>query len=750
MNKILKLKGELTKTHPTEFHIGPPQLPSAARVSNSKLERLARQLESISTRWKDEGFVNSKPLVSVRYNRIVPKSRRMKRLLSEKRKSSDDSIVGAKFWEDGDGTPRHQIVHCVTQEAIALSVMDLRKTANALQALFGGEIDAETLSSVNRAENSEHYDKEFKALGISRSAFTRILADVADVDRFVIDMDADDFDDDVIATLYSTDLSIPRLFDKIGLDYIDTDMIDANTIIMKKDQYDILRAKAPYLIAMSLVEHAETPRDHERSSKGYRRSIDPPKGEPIIGVIDTLFDKDPERVYFADWVDFRDMVNPNVPRDERSYLHGTKVSSIIVDGPALNPFMEDGCGRFRVRHFGVAANDRISLFFLAKHLRSIVSNNTDIKVWNFSLGSSLPVSRYSISPIAAIIDQIECEFDVTFVIAGTNDPDPKTGFVKRIGSPADSINSIVVNAVNREGNPASYSRRGPVLEFYEKPDICYFGGDVDGYCLTWANGAEYYSKGTSFASPWIARKLAFLVQVMGLPRETAKALIIDSALGWSKRDADHVMGYGIVPTHIRDILQSADDEIRFVISGTAGPYETYSYRIPVPVYKGGQPYYARATLCYLPSCSRIQGVDYTNTEIDLKFGRLVNGKVKPINNDMQGDPRDFTNESEARRYYRKWDNVKVVGETIKTRRIPKKTYASPYWGISMTTKKRLDGEQREELRFGLVVTLKEMNGANRIENFIKNCLSANWTVESIDIDTSVDIYEIGDEEIEFD
>lgn len=750
MNKVIKLKGKLSRTYPEEFHIGPPHLPSGSRIKSSDLERYASQLEAISNSWKNGDFVNEKPLVSARYKRIVPKSRRMKRLLSEKREASDDSIVGAKFWYANDGAPCHQIVHCVTQGAIAASIADLRKAQRIVSALFDGDVNSETLAYLNKEENSKSFDIQLEPHGMSRSAFTQILVDVADIDRFVIDMEAEDFNDDVIATIYATDLSMADLFDKLGLEYVNTDAIDTNTVILKKSQYDTLKDKAPYLIAMSLVGHAETPREVESESKGFRRSIDAPKGEPTIGVIDTLFDTNKERVYFADWVDFRDMVNPEIPRDTLSYLHGTKVSSIIVDGPALNPFMEDGCGRFRVRHFGVAASERIDLFFLAKRLRSIVSNNTDIKVWNFSLGSSLPVSRFSISPIAAIIDQLECEYDITFVIAGTNDPEPSADKIKRIGSPADSINSIVVNSVRRDGTPASYSRRGPVLEFYEKPDICCFGGDVGDYCLTWANGAEYYSKGTSFAAPWISRKLAFLVHVIGLTREVAKALIIDSALGWNKRDTDHVMGYGVVPTHISDILQSADDEIRFVVSDTTGPYDTYSYRIPVPVYKSAQPYYARATLCYFPTCTRVQGVDYTNTEIDLKFGRLINGKVKSINNDMQGDPQDFTRESEARRYYRKWDNVKVIGETIKTRRVPKKVYASPYWGISMSAKKRLDRAQREELRFGLVVTLKEMNGVNRIENFIQNCLSSNWTVESIDVEASVNIYEFGEEEIEFD
>ena len=46
-----------------------------------------------------------------------------------------------------------------------------------------------------------------------------------------------------------------------------------------------------------------------------------------------------------------------------------------------------------------------------------------------------------------------------------------------LGAPADSLNSLVVNAVDMNGMPASYTRIGPVLSFFYKPDVCYYGGD---------------------------------------------------------------------------------------------------------------------------------------------------------------------------------------------------------------------------------------------------------------------------------
>lgn len=75
----------------------------------------------------------------------------------------------------------------------------------------------------------------------------------------------------------------------------------------------------------------------------------------------------------------------------------------------------------------------------------------------------------------------------------------------KIGSLADSLNSLVVNAVDFRDKSASYTRVGPVLSFFHKPDISYYGGDGSLYTDKMAvcrddMGAVYVS-GTSFAAP---------------------------------------------------------------------------------------------------------------------------------------------------------------------------------------------------------------------------------------------------------
>ena len=184
--------------------------------------------------------------------------------------------------------------------------------------------------------------------------------------------------------------------------------------------------------------------------------IPPPNNEPIVGVIDTQFN---EKVYFHKWVDYRNMLDPNIPLKNSDFYHGTEVTSIIVDGSHGNPNLDDGCGRFRVRHFGVATDGPMSSFSVLKLIRQIVSTNRDIKVWNLSLGSTMEIKENFISPEAAELDRIQCEYDVLFVVAGTNRPTNKEKKTMKIGSPADSLNSLVVNSVDfRKKKCFIYSR----------------------------------------------------------------------------------------------------------------------------------------------------------------------------------------------------------------------------------------------------------------------------------------------------
>ena len=739
MNNLLELKGRFEQASRSIDGFGAPNLPAGQSVGVSKLQDLLKNLKDLKEYWRGKNLLPG-VIISVHYIKVAAKSNRIQALLGNNSIRPNSSIVGAKF--SSDASPKHIITHYVSRDILNESIQRLADSINILNQQFNGEIDCDTIDKINQKKISYTHKTIFK------TNFLNVIVDAYYVEKFDIFIENAMFEQDAIITIYKTDVKTIQLFEKIGINILSSRIMDETTILLRPDELEILKAKAPFLISMAVSDLSEITKDDFQFIDDSIITIDSPKNEPIIGVIDTLFD---ERVYFSEWVEYSNMLSIDIPVSESDKEHGTAVSSIIVDGPTFNPYLDDGCGRFRVRHFGVASGKSFNSFTILRNISEIVAANKDIKVWNLSLGSKLNINPNFISPEAAILDKIQFENDVIFVIAGTNLSFVET-ITRPIGAPADSINSIVVNSVDKDNQPSSYSRKGPVLSFFIKPDISYYGGDSRNPMKVCTPNGEAFVKGTSFAAPWISRKLSYLINILGLSRDVAKALLIHSATGWDRQQIDpSLIGHGVVPIRIEDIINSKDDEIQFIIQGISEKYDTYTYNIPVPVIKEKHPFIAKATLCYFPACSRNQGVDYTNTELDIKFGRLDNkGTIKSINKNYQTEEYNYyTWEEDARKLFRKWDNVKHIRDIFTGKNKELKAYDNPLWGLSLKTKERLEEKFGENLTFGIVITLKEISGVNRIDEFIKNAQLRGWLVNKIDIDTRIDIFNIAEEEIEF-
>lgn len=742
MNNILQLKGQFEHNKGNSGG-GKRNIPVGKVVDSAHILNLINDLRSLQTYWNERTLIKG-ALISVHYTSVIAKSNRIRGLLCRGSSNPNDSIRGVKFTGEMPCI-KHVFTYYVGLDTIKESLTRLIAVKEILECDYHGKISHEDIEKLNNDKGIFQHSAR-----LAKTNFVNVVVDVFYIQKFSVDFAEAGDDEEAIVTLYRTDVKTEDVFRAIGIDYLNAKQIDENTVLLRPDEIALLRENAPYLIAMKVRDLREVPVEESVVGDSCIVQIPAPKQEPVIGVIDTPFCED---VYFKDWVSYESMLEDDIELDARDYVHGTEVTSIIVDGPTINPNLDDGCGRFRVKHFGVAKSGRFSSYTILKSIRKAVSQNRDIKVWNLSLGSVLPIKKNFISPEAAELDKIQNEFDIVFVVAGTNGAPSQNPI--QIGAPADSLNSLVVNSVTHEKKPASYHRVGPVLSFFHKPDVSYYGGDIGQPMRVCTPTGEGFVMGTSFSAPWITRKMAYLMCTLGFSREVAKALLIDAAAGWERKDsASCSIGYGVVPQRIENIVQTSDDEIRFVMTGTTDAYETYTYRIPVPIYKDKQPFYARATLCYFPKCMRDQGVDYTSTEMDIHFGRVREKKGKAsiscINSNSQGDEGGkHLYETEARKLYRKWDNVKLISEELKARAVPRKVYDAGMWGLSIKTKERLKEKNGRGLSFGVVVTLKEMHGVNRIDDFIKLCMMRGWIVNRIDVENRIDIYNKAEEEIEF-
>lgn len=751
MNHILTLRGNSFTQENRKTPSMNISLPVHSQVSLSHLEKIHQSLLEVKKYWLKNQIIDG-VLISVYYDRIVAKSNRINGYLNGGNNLAPIStVVGAKFNPE---KTKHIITHYISKNILDKTIY----TSLAVIDLFKESFPNGVLSREDFNNPSTFNGLEYNNYGFSKTTFKQYLRDSCFVEYFGIEQAEKESLSNSIITFYDVNTDIYSLLKKINIDVSQANILDKNTVLLDEKNINIVFSKIPYLVSMAVEDFsALSPEYFQYAENQVDMLILSPTHEPTIGVIDTLFDN---RVYFSEWVDYHDMVSDNIRKEPADYIHGTAVSSLIIDVANLNPNLDDGCGRFKVRHFGVSLHKGFNSFNIIQQIKYIVSNNTDIKVWNLSLGSNDEIKDNFISAEAAVLDEIQFEYDVIFVIAGTNGQTNQSNR-KKIGSPADSLNSMIVNSVDFDGNPVDYSRQGVVLSFFMKPDVSYYGGGNGSFINVYQPSGLSRVTGTSYAAPLVARKLAYLIHIMGLRREEAKALLIDSAIGWNNEksfEEKTLIGHGVVPIKIEDILTTPDDEIKFIVSDISEKYNSYNYNFPIPIADGKYPYVARATMCYFPKCSRNQGVDYTNTEFDLMFGRLQiktknKGDIKSINNNNQHseDTPSYIRELSARSDFRKWDNVKHICESFTSSRQAKAILnpSNPQWGMSIKTIERLQEKNGIGVRFGVVVTLKEIKGVNRIDDFIRQASLRGWLVSQLQIENQIDVYNMINQDIEF-
>lgn len=747
MNPILQVK--LTfQSEQNLSRVKGKTLRKNAEVSVIKIDSLIESLKAVQRYYQDTPKMIKDILIDVNYNDIIAKSKRIEDILKPIGKKTNDMVVGARFSDAPVGQENHIITYYIDEETVQRTINDMKIARQFVMNELNGKATF---------ENFDHDKKlRYNKYPLSKTKLRNIIIECSVVDSFSVPAITNIPErDSFLVTFYKTELTLSLLMERLRIDVHSYTSYGNDTISVNRDLYNVLNEKIPYMISMISADFSKIKLEDITENLPIEPiQIPDPVNEPTIGVIDTFFD---DSVYFSKWVENIDYLDDgdryqlqNAKRD-----HGTQVTSIIVDGPRLNPWLDDGCGRFRVRHFGVCS-ERIHTARLVRKLKEIIRDNPDIHVWNLSLGTEDEVSRNFISYDAAALDAIQAQYNVIFVVSGTNDNRTSHPDILKVASPADSLNSLVVNSVRRDGQPASYSRRGKILSFFNKPDVSYYGGDYDDRIKAYSPTGEEEVFGTSFAAPWISRKLSYLIDVMRLPREIAKALIIDSAAGWEYKQSTYrnidIMGYGIVPIDIRKILSTENDEIRFVVYGTSEAYRTVNYGIPVPRDEDNKyPYIARAALCYFPECNRAQGVDYTNRELSLSFGRINDDdSIDDINDNLQDDGEAHTDERKSRNDFRKWENTKFISTLLKPKLKPRKTYGERLWGFAVTSKERLLNRMKTQLNFGAVITLKELKGINRTEEFIKACMLRGYIVNRLDVENRIEIYNSTQEEIRFD
>lgn len=734
-------------------------------VTSVDIEKLIKQLSDLKENLKERKIFD-KFLISIKYKSVVPKSRRIKRIFKKTKFKPQHYVVGSKFYVES-GILKHQISYFVDEVNLDDTILLLKNAKEILDSNYNGVFLNKYLDKEFKFQEDEIFNN---VTSMKKCPFHELICDISNIASFVKnDPEIQIQDDSVVSfmSVFTTTEQIVDFLSKIGITK-DFEIFDLNTIWFKNSfDIELLLNNAGFIVTQSLVNANDFDFDvtNDSTEVTYKKELGIPKNEPVIGVFDSYFDGN---AYFSEWVETVPCLEKELTITNRDKIHGTSVCNILVDGPRNNGWLEDNCGSFRVKLFEVGTHGYVDVEFVYRNLERIVSENKEIKVWNFSLGSTHSVSKNEISLLGAKIDYISKKYNVIFVISGTNYND-RYPEERCVGSPADSLNSIVVNSVNRLGKPASYCRTGPVLSLYIKPDVSYYGGEKDDPIYAYSPSPDYKCIGTSFAAPWIARKLAYLIHYMHLEPLTAKALIIDSASKWDKHEdikTNNKIGYGIVPIKIEEIIYSDSDEIKFVISDVTLKYITKITTIPVPYdnVKNKFFYTAKATLCYFTEGERKNGVDYSSIEMDLKFGRTIlktykkdNSQyisVDSIDQDRQHEDDGYVNETSACIEFQKWNNTKHLVKPVTPKMRGIGSLYSKFWGLSITQIDRINDADEENskygLRFSVVITIKHIKGDDApIETFLHQCSELNLRPISLDQAYNIKLFNQGMSEIKW-
>ncbi len=380
---------------------------------------------------------------------------------------------------------------------------------------------------------------------------------------------------------------------------------------------------------------------------------DPDVDYPVVAVIDDGID--PSNRHLNPWVVGRERFRPPelVEND-----HGTFVAGMLVFGRALNHddprFPLAPCKLVDAPIF--EKGRPLSEQDLIRRLRLTIARNPDVKVFNLSLSTGTPCQSGAFSDLAIVMDSIQDEFDVQFVVAAGNymdrftrlprsSPGQDCGGRDRITSPSDSVNAIVVGSiahVHRSGSaakseePSPFARRGPGAMYIPKPDVAHYGGNMDtngryaqvGVISLDRYGGTCESVGTSFSTPIVSGIFAHLMQETG-DRQLATALLLHSAslkrTGKASDSYRDFLGFG-VPTGPDEAIECKEHEgtLVFDLKVPLGK-DLSKIAFPIPeclVHDGKLKANWVVTLVAEPLLDGQRGAEYIGTDASISVGHV--------------------------------------------------------------------------------------------------------------------------------
>lgn len=483
---------------------------------------------------------------------------------------------------------------------------------------------------------------------------------------------------------------------------------------------------------------------------------------PLIGIIDSgTVEADP---HLAPWRHAREVyVSPH----EQDNNHGNFVAGLVVHARHLN-HSDDRFPSCAAKFVDVVALSKTgtSEDKLLTTLEDVIPKYPEVKVWNLSLGTRQSVNNKSFSDLAAALDRLQREYEITFVIAAGNYstkpfrgwPPEDLGEEDRICAPADSLRSVVVGSIAhrdhpaarvKAGSPSPFSRRGPGPLYLPKPELSHVGGNCDstgacnqiGVLSIDGRGNLAEDLGTSFATPLVSTLMANVSdRIVGKTSSLlSRALLVHSAALQSRRiDPARLKYHGFgTPPDIDVVLACAPWQCTLTFELEIAPrvaYEKAEFPMPKSLHANQDTLLANIlmTLVHDPDMDASFGSEYCRTNIEVSLGTYdvgTDGKrhqQKQVPEDPKLKGKGY--ESDLVKHGFKWSPVKVY------RREMVKGVKGQNWRLDLSVHHRSGHTPKTAHRAALVITVGDpMKKAPVYNEMVTSMNSLGWAVTDLHV-----------------
>lgn len=480
---------------------------------------------------------------------------------------------------------------------------------------------------------------------------------------------------------------------------------------------------------------------------------------PIIGVVDSGVSTNCPAI--QSWVVGSKCY---VPEPLRDFSHGTFVGGLVSNSFHFNQDMRFPMCQSKIFSVEVLGDGVGDVFEIINAMYEVAKEQPHIKIWNLSLGSSSPVSLDEISTMALMLDEFQDKHDCLCIVAAGNYTDslrewpPVSELNDGVSSPADSVRAITVGALAhvdglvRNEEPSPFSRKGPVSNYIQKPDLVHFGGNilsvggmpiplgVNSVCPL---GNKRNDIGTSFSTPIIATMAANIYQQLGerASPNLVKALLIHNANmnHGHKLDKEHkpYFGWGL-PQNINSILEVNDFETTLAFQGHAQKsFEVEKLPFPIPDCLRTEEGKVRAeffiTLVYQPQLDPNRAFEYCQFDVNVGFGEYKKDGSFSSKVPRQQDSHNF--ESELVKNGDKWSPIKVY-----QKRFPNGTNVED-WKLRVSVLDR-DGVEAKggQIPFTILMTIRDIDKEKPVYNEMAQLMDAyNWEVSDLVIEQRIEV-----------